>query len=65
MFSRSQGLIFIFSFASLQFVEITKFAKSVKLNDIFTSKWSDVFLCTEFKELKEYLIEKNLLKEEN
>lgn len=52
--------------ASLQFVvEITKFAMSVKLNDIFTSKWSDVFLCTEFKELKEYLIEKNLLKEDN
>lgn len=52
--------------ASLQFVvEITKFAKSVRLNDIFTSKWSDIFLCTEFKELREYLTEKNLLKEEN
>ena len=52
--------------ASLQFVvEITRFAKSVKLNEIFTSKWSDIFLYSEFTELKEYLNERNLLKEDN
>ena len=52
--------------ASLQFVvSITQFAKTVRLNDIFTAKWSDVFLHTEYSELKEYLTSKNLLKGEN
>lgn len=53
-------------FASLQFVvTITTFVKSVKLNDIFSVSWEDLFLCTEYQELKEYLIKKNLLKGEN
>ena len=52
--------------ASLQFVvTITRFVKAIKLNDIFSVKWEDVFLCTEFPELKEYLVKKNLIKEEN
>lgn len=52
--------------ASLQFVvAITKFVKSIKLNDIFSVTWEDIFLCTEYPELKEYLIKKNLLKGEN
>ena len=50
--------------ASIQFVvTITKFVKSIKLNDIFSVEWKDVFLCTKFPELKEYLIKKHLLKE--
>ena len=50
--------------ASLQFVvTITRFVKSIKLNDIFSVEWKDVFLCTEYQELKEYLVKKNLLKE--
>lgn len=50
--------------ASLQFVvTITRFVKSIKLNSIFSVKWEDVFLCTEFPELKEYLRKKNLIKE--
>ena len=52
--------------ASLQFVVvITRFVKSVKLNDIFTAKWSDVFGCTEYEELNQYLKERNLTEEEN
>ena len=52
--------------ASLQFVVvITRFVKSVKLNDIFTAKWSDVFGCTEYEELNQYLKERNLTVEEN
>ncbi len=52
--------------ASLQFVvAITTFVKSVKLNDIFSASWEDIFLCTEYQELKEYLWKKNLLKEAN
>ena len=52
--------------ASLQFVVgITKFVKTVKLNDIFTVKWSDVFCCTEYEELNQYLKERNLTGEEN
>lgn len=52
--------------ASLQFVvTITRFVKSIKLNDIFSVEWKDVFLYTEYQELREYLIKKNLLKEEN
>ena len=35
--------------ASLQFVVvITRFVKSIKLNDIFTVSWSDIFDCVEF-----------------
>ena len=50
--------------ASLQFVvTVTSFAKSVKLKDIFTTSWDDVFSCTEYPELKEYLKQRNLLKE--
>jgi len=37
--------------------------KSIKLNDIFTVSWSDIFDCVEFDELREYLVEKNLMKE--
>ena len=52
--------------ASLQFVVvITRFVKSVKLNDIFTAKWSDVFCYTEYEELNQYLKERNLTEEEN
>ena len=52
--------------ASLQFVVvITRFVKSVKLNDIFAAKWSDVFGCTEYEELNQYLKERNLTEEEN
>ena len=52
--------------ASLQFVvTITRFVKSIKLNQIFSVTWEDLFLCTEYQELKEYLIKKNLLKGEN
>lgn len=52
--------------ASLQFVvTITRFVKSIKLNQIFSVTWEDLFLCTEYQELKEYLVKKNLLKEEN
>ena len=52
--------------ASLQFVvTITRFVKSIKLNQIFTVTWEDLFLCTEYQELKEYLVKKNLLKGEN
>ena len=50
--------------ASLQFVvTVTSFAKSVKLKDIFTTSWDDVFSCTEYPQLKEYLKQRNLLKE--
>ena len=49
--------------ASLQFVVvITGFVKTIKLNDIFTVSWSDVFDCVEFPELNEYLVTKNLIK---
>lgn len=52
--------------ASLQFVvTITKFVKSIKLADIFSVTWEDIFLCAEYPELKEYMTRKNLLKEEN
>lgn len=52
--------------ASLQFVvTITRFVKSIKLNQIFSVTWEDLFLCTEYQELKEYLVKKNLLKGEN
>ena len=52
--------------ASLQFVvTITRFVKSIKLNQIFSVTWEDLFLCTEYQELKEYLVKKNLLKEGN
>ena len=52
--------------ASLQFVVvIASFVKSIKLNDIFTVNWSDVFDCVKFAELKEYLVAKNLIKGDN
>lgn len=52
--------------ASLQFVVvISRFVKSIKLNDIFNTSWSDIFCSCEYQELKEYLIKKDLLKEEN
>ena len=51
--------------ASLQFVVvITRFVKSIKLNDIFTVSWSDIFDCTEYEELNQYLEERKLAKEE-
>ncbi len=51
--------------ASLQFVVvITRFVKSIKLNDIFTVSWSDIFDCTEYEELNQYLKERKLTKEE-
>ena len=52
--------------ASLQFVvTITRFVKSIKLADIFSVTWEDIFLCTKYPELKEYMTRRNLLKEEN
>lgn len=48
--------------ASLQFVmEISKYAKNTVLKSIPTTKWRDIFLSTEFKELKNYLKEKELI----
>ena len=52
--------------ASLQFtVAITQFVKQIKLKDVFAVKWSDIFVSADFKELKEYLKERNLTGEEN
>ena len=52
--------------ASLQFtIAITKFVKEIKLKDVFTVKWSDIFVSADFKELKEYLRKRNLTGEEN
>ena len=52
--------------ASLQFVVVvSRFVKRVKLSDIFSASWEDIFLCIKYPELKEYLIKKNLLKGEN
>lgn len=48
--------------SSLQFVmEISKYAKNTELKSIPTTNWSDIFLFTEFKELKNYLIERELI----
>lgn len=48
--------------ASLQFVvTISEFAKTMRLADLYTVSWSDVFSCTEYPELKEYLKTRNLI----
>jgi len=48
--------------ASLQFVvEISRYAKQTPLLDIPTTKWGDIFMSTEYPELKEYLKRKELI----
>ena len=48
--------------ASLQFVvEISRYAKNTDLKDIPTTSWRDIFVSTEFEELKNYLKEKELI----
>ena len=48
--------------ASLQFVmEISKYAKNTELKSIPITNWRDIFLSTEFKELKNYLKERELI----
>ena len=48
--------------ASLQFVvTISKFAKSMRLADLYSVNWSDVFCNTEYPELKSFLELKNLI----
>ena len=48
--------------ASLQFVvEISKYAKETDLADIQTTKWRDIFMSTEYPELKSYLERKELI----
>jgi hypothetical protein len=48
--------------SSLQFVmEISKFAKETPLKEILTCNWGDVFLHTQYEELKNYLEERGLI----
>lgn len=48
--------------ASLQFVvEISRYAKCTDLKNIPTTKFRDIFISTEYKELKNYLKEKELI----
>ena len=48
--------------ASLQFVvEISRYAINTDLKEIPTTKWSDIFISTKFKELRKYLEEKELI----
>ena len=48
--------------ASLQFVvEISKYAKETDLVDIQTTNWRDIFMSTEYPELKSYLERKELI----
>jgi len=48
--------------ASLQFVvEISKYAKETDLADIQTTNWRDIFMSTEYPELKSYLVRKELI----
>lgn len=47
--------------ATLQFVDcICRFAKRIRLSDIYATSWSDLFIGTDYKELKEYLTERNI-----
>ena len=47
--------------ASLQFVKvISEYAKTVKLNDIPTTQWSDIFMHSDYAELRNYMKEKEL-----
>ena len=47
--------------ASLQFVKvISEYAKTVKLNDIPTTQWSDIFMSSNYGELRSYMEEKEL-----
>ena len=47
--------------ASLQFVKvISEYAKTVKLNDIPTTQWSDIFMSSNYEELRSYMEEKEL-----
>ena len=47
--------------ATLQFVDcICRFAKKIRLSDIYATSWSDLFKGTNYKELKEYLTERNI-----
>lgn len=48
--------------ASLQFVvEISKYAKQTELLDIPTTNWRDIFMLTNYAELKNYLNERGLM----
>jgi len=48
--------------ASLQFVmEISRYAMRTELKSIPSTRWRDIFISSEFKELKNYLIEKELI----
>ena len=48
--------------ASLQFVvEISKYAKQTELLDIPTTNWRDIFMLTNYSELKNYLNERGLM----
>ncbi len=48
--------------ASLQLVvELSRYAKRTELKNIPTTRWRDIFVSTEFEELKNYLKEKGLI----
>ena len=48
--------------ATLQFVDcISRYAKTIKLSDIYTTNWSDLFKERSYPELSLYLKEKNLI----
>lgn len=48
--------------ATLQFVQtMCLYAKSVSLNDIYSVTWNDIFLNTEFTELRSYMQSRGLL----
>lgn len=48
--------------ASLQLVvEISQYAKCTELKNIPSTRWRDIFISTEYKELKNYLKEKELI----
>ena len=49
-------------FACLQFcVVVSDFAKSISLEDIPSCEWKDIFLCSNYAELNQYLNERGLI----